>query len=84
MVASGGSGGTTTTTTEQLERDELPWLKDPSLKISIWAIMKDSIGKDVSKLTVPVYMNDPLSLLQTCASSMEYIDILDVACAEKD
>ena len=83
MVASGGSGRTTTTT-EQLERDELPWLKDPSLKISIWAIMKDSIGKDVSKLTVPVYMNDPLSLLQTCASSMEYIDILDAACAEKD
>lgn len=71
-------------TSEPLERDELPWLKDPNIKISIWAIIKDSIGKDISKLTVPVYMNDASSLLQKCGSSMEYIDILDKACAEKE
>lgn len=49
---------------EPLEREELPWLKDPNAKISIWAIIKDSIGKgDLSKMSVPVYFNDPTSLL---------------------
>lgn len=49
---------------EPLEREELPWLKDPNAKISIWAIVKDSIGKgDISKMSVPVYFNDPTSLL---------------------
>jgi len=48
---------------EPLEREELPWLKDPNAKVSIWAIIKDSIGKDISKLSVPVYFNDCTSLL---------------------
>jgi len=48
---------------EPLERAELPWFKDPHVKVSIWAIIKDSIGKDISKLSVPVYFNDPTSLL---------------------
>jgi hypothetical protein len=48
---------------EPLEREELPWLKDPNAKVSMWAIIKDSIGKDISKLSVPVYFNDATSLL---------------------
>ena len=52
---------------EVQEREQLPWLKDPSVKVSLWAIIKDSIGKDISKLSVPVYFNDPTSLLQKCA-----------------
>jgi oxysterol-binding protein 1 len=64
---------------EPKERTELPWFKDPNVKVSIWAIIKDSIGKDISKLTVPVYFNDPTSLLQKCAQSMEYNSILDQA-----
>ena len=62
---------------EPKERTELPWFKDPGIKVSIWAIIKDSIGKDISKLSVPVYFNDPTSLLQKCAQSMEYNHILD-------
>ena len=48
---------------EPEERESLPWLKDPNAKVSIWAIIKDSIGKDISKISVPVYFNDPTSLL---------------------
>jgi hypothetical protein len=44
-------------------RDRLPFFKDPKIKISLWSIIKDSIGKDISKITVPVYFNAPLSLL---------------------
>jgi hypothetical protein len=42
----------------------LPWLKDPNAKISIWSFLKDTIGVgDFSKMAVPVYFNDPTSLL---------------------
>jgi hypothetical protein len=54
------------------------------VKVSIWAIIKDSIGKDISKLTVPVYFNDPTSLLQKCAQSMEYNSILEEAIKQTD
>jgi oxysterol-binding protein 1 len=48
---------------EPFERTQLPWFKDPTKKISIWTIIKDSIGKDVAKMSVPVYCNDPLSIV---------------------
>ena len=57
---------------------------DPKVKISIWAIIKESIGKDISKMTVPVFFNDTTSILQRCATSMEYVDIIEKAVYEKD
>ncbi len=65
-------------------RTTLPFFKDPKVKISIWTIIKDSIGKDLSKMTVPVYFNSPLSLLQTCACPSEQASILDKAATESN
>lgn len=62
----------------------LPWFKDPKVKISIWTIIKDSIGKDISKMSVPVYFNDPMNILQKCATSMEYCELLDTAIDQHD
>jgi oxysterol-binding protein 1 len=45
------------------ERFILPYFKDPNVKISIWTILKDSIGKDITKMSVPVYFNDPMNIL---------------------
>ena len=42
------------------------------------------IGKDFSKFAVPVYFNDPTSLMQKCATSMEYNYLLDMAAVEQD
>ena len=33
---------------ELLMRKQLPWFKDPNAKISVWAVIKDSLGKDLS------------------------------------
>ena len=52
------------------------------MKVSIWAILKDSIGKDITKMSVPVYFNEPLNLLQKAAQYNEYSYILDKACQE--
>ena len=45
------------------QRLELPFFKDPKIKISLWTILKESIGKDISKITVPVFFNQPLNIL---------------------
>lgn len=69
---------------ELWERPELPWLKDPSTKFSIWSIIKDAIGKDLTKISVPVYINDPSSFLQKIAQSYEYTYLLDLAADAED
>lgn len=53
-------------------RTQLPILRDPNVKINIWAILKENIGKDLSKIAMPVYMNEPLSMLQKTAEFLEY------------
>lgn len=62
----------------------MPWFKDPNIKLGIWAIIKDNIGKDMTKIAVPVFFNDPLNLLQKGCQSMEYTCILDEANKIKD
>jgi len=42
------------------------------------------IGKDMTKMTLPVSFNEPTSLLQRCAEDMEYTDLLDVAAERED
>ena len=61
-------------------RDKLPL--DPSLpmpKLAVWSFLKSAIGKDLSKITLPVLFNEPLSMLQRFAEDVEYIELLTVA-----
>ncbi|CAE1172054.1 OSBPL1_2 [Acanthosepion pharaonis] len=46
---------------------------------SIWSILKQCIGKELSKMTMPVIFNEPLSLLQRMAEYMEYAYLLQKA-----
>lgn len=42
-------------------------------------ILKSMIGKDMTKMTLPVSFNEPTSLLQRVTEDMEYSDLLDRA-----
>lgn len=46
--------------------------------------MKSAIGKDLSKIPMPVTFNEPLSFLQRLHEDLEYAEILNRAAAEKD
>ncbi|KAJ1658071.1 hypothetical protein IWQ61_002635 [Dispira simplex] len=48
-------------------------------QISFWSILKNAIGKDLSKISMPVVFNEPTSMLQRMAEDMEYSDLLDMA-----
>jgi hypothetical protein len=53
-------------------------------KVGLWGILKSMIGKDMTKMTLPVTFNEPTSLLHRCAEDMEYADLLDLAVERKD
>ncbi|KAG6054640.1 hypothetical protein E4U17_003619 [Claviceps sp. LM77 group G4] len=57
---------------------------DDRPKISLWGILKSMIGKDMSKMTLPVSFNEPTSLLYRCGEDMEYADLLDLAAERTD
>ena len=44
-------------------RTILPALKPPDQKVSIWKVIKDAVGKDLSRFCVPVYFNEPISMV---------------------
>ncbi|KAL2366076.1 hypothetical protein RJZ56_000916 [Blastomyces dermatitidis] len=65
-------------------RKRLKMDADNRPKISLWAILKSMIGKDMTKMTLPVSFNEPTSLLQRVAEDMEYTDLLDNAADRTD
>jgi len=53
-------------------------------KISFWVMLKDMIGKDLTKMSLPVYFNEPAGLLQRTAEAFENDYLLEKADKEKD
>eukprot|EP00347_Sterkiella_histriomuscorum_P007059 403350406 len=64
------------------ERLSLPHLRPPNQKISFWQVFKDLVGKDLTRVSMPVYFNEPLSLNQKLAETVEYNDLLERAAQE--
>ena len=44
-------------------RESLPALVPEKQSYSIWAILKEAIGKDLSRITMPIFLNEPVSML---------------------
>jgi hypothetical protein len=61
---------------QEIPRQQLPVLVEPTGQSKVWAFLKESIGKDLSKITMPVIFNEPLTMLQKCAENLEYHDLL--------
>lgn len=65
-------------------RNCLPVLRNPNQKVNTLKIIKDSIGKDISKIAVPVYLNEPISFLQRFSEDLAYSEIIHNAIPHKD
>ncbi|XP_043482425.1 oxysterol-binding protein 1 isoform X2 [Leptopilina heterotoma] len=77
------SAGITTTMPKRKRRTRVP--DKPNYPLNLWSIMKNSIGKELSKIPMPVNFSEPLSMLQRLAEDYEYAHILDRAaeCTDK-
>lgn len=60
-------------------RKALPATRERSSIRSLINFMKSVVGKDLTKVTMPVHFNEPLSFLQRLAEDLEYADILNRA-----
>lgn len=65
-------------------RHKLPIDDDKRPSVSLWSILKSSVGKDLTKISFPVSFNECTSMLQRMAEDMEYDACLTVAASESD
>ncbi|XP_062200612.1 oxysterol-binding protein-related protein 2A-like isoform X2 [Phragmites australis] len=60
-------------------RSKLPEPVEKEKGVSLWSMIKDNVGKDLTRVCLPVYFNEPLSSLQKCFEELEYSHLLDHA-----
>ncbi|KAJ6804485.1 oxysterol-binding protein-related protein 1C [Iris pallida] len=60
-------------------RKKLPDPIEKEKGVSLWSMIKDNIGKDLTKVCLPVFFNEPLSSLQKCFEDLEYSYLIDRA-----
>ncbi|XP_023548282.1 oxysterol-binding protein-related protein 1C-like [Cucurbita pepo subsp. pepo] len=60
-------------------RKKLPDPVEKEKGVSLWSMIKDNIGKDLTKICLPVFFNEPLSSLQKCFEDLEYSYLIDRA-----
>ncbi|XP_067096283.1 oxysterol-binding protein-related protein 2-like [Osmerus mordax] len=51
---------------------------------SVWSILKKCIGLELSKITMPIVFNEPLSFLQRISEYMEHTYLINKACSLSD
>lgn len=51
-------------------------------KVGLWQILKSAIGKDITKISMPVELNEPISFLQRAAEQNEYEHLIREASHE--
>ncbi|PIO34227.1 hypothetical protein AB205_0185000 [Aquarana catesbeiana] len=61
--------------TRKERRTRIPY--KPNYSLNLWSVMKNCIGKELSKIPMPVNFNEPLSMLQRLTEDLEYYHLLD-------
>ena len=57
-------------------RTKLPVPQPDKVNLNLWSCLKQCIGKELSKITMPVHWNEPISLLQRISEYMNYSHLL--------
>ncbi|GLD45493.1 oxysterol-binding protein-related protein 2-like protein, partial [Lates japonicus] len=65
-------------------RTSLPAAMFSRNTVSVWSILKKCIGLELSKITMPIVFNEPLSFLQRITEYMEHTYLINRACSLSD
>uniref|UniRef100_A0A673HS38 Oxysterol-binding protein n=1 Tax=Sinocyclocheilus rhinocerous TaxID=307959 RepID=A0A673HS38_9TELE len=65
-------------------RSALPAAMFSRNNVSMWSVLKKCIGMELSKITMPVIFNEPLSFLQRLTEYMEHTYLIQKASASQD
>lgn len=66
----------------RVRRTRIP--EKPNQSLNLWSFMKNCIGKELTKIPMPVNFNEPLSMLQRITEDLEYAELLHKAAKIKD
>ena len=77
-----GFGGIPTCYTMSM-RKVLPKYIPDSVSYSVWSMLKGAIGKDLTKISMPIWLNEPISMLQKIGEVSKNCSIMDLAVQEK-
>lgn len=58
----------------RIRRRSIP--ERPNQSLNLWSFMKNCIGKELTKIPMPVNFNEPLSMLQRVTEDFEHADLL--------
>ncbi|XP_065062635.1 oxysterol-binding protein-related protein 1-like [Rhopilema esculentum] len=65
-------------------RTRLPHNMHSRSEFSVWTVLKQAIGKDLSRIAMPVVFNEPLSFLQRIVEYGDYIELISQAAKTDD
>ncbi|OII74476.1 oxysterol-binding protein 3 [Cryptosporidium ubiquitum] len=65
-----------------IRRKDLPVPKTSS-RFSLLSMMRQVFGKDLSRISMPICLNEPLSFVQRISEDLEYHNLLEKACNSK-
>ncbi|KAJ8284575.1 hypothetical protein COCON_G00034250 [Conger conger] len=65
-------------------RTTLPAPGPDNSHIGLMTILYNNIGKDLSRVSMPIPLNEPISLLQRLCEELEYSELLDTASQTED
>ncbi|XP_050344870.1 oxysterol-binding protein-related protein 1 isoform X2 [Nymphalis io] len=65
-------------------RTSLPVAQFSRGDFNLWSVLKNCVGKELSKITMPVVFNEPLSFLQRMLEYLEYAHLLRMASEQTD
>ncbi|CAF2975068.1 unnamed protein product [Rotaria socialis] len=74
---SGNNSNQQVAVSKRKRRDGIP--ERPNYSINLWSIIKNCVGKDLSKIPIPVNFSEPISMLQRMTEELEYSSVLDTA-----
>lgn len=60
-------------------RIKLPAVCPDNSHVGLLAILYNNIGKDLSRVSMPAALNEPVNLLQRLCEELEYSELLDTA-----
>ena len=59
-------------------RTSLPVPQPDKVNLNLWSYLKQCIGKELTKITMPVHWNEPLSLLQVLTTVLIHYNLLNI------
>lgn len=60
-------------------RTKLPAVCPDNSHVGLISILYNNIGKDLSRISMPAALNEPVNLLQRLCEELEYSELLDTA-----